>query len=793
MKLFQNRNLWVSKGAMYRFVEYQDNLSFKIKLSFFLATYLIFWITGFLVNEEASIAWRLFGLFVPILGIMFWGGLLGFVVYFISLAGIYGLMTWRGIPIMGSIAGPTFAITTLLMVTGFRKLILDLYRLRNHLRLLTDSVPVMISYIDREGRFQFCSTNHGKWMSSTPGNFIGKEMNDVWPPEAFSIIKPRLEAAFSGEEQSYELEHDFPDGIRRILKIVHVPDFDEKRKVRGLSTMVEDVTRQKLDENRLKESESNLLKAQEIAHLGSWEWDICRNTLHWSNEIFRIFGVRPQDFGATYESFIAFVHPNDREFVASSVDKAVNEGLEYNIEHRIVRPSGTVRHVHEQGEVIFDGDSRPLRMMGTVQDVTERKNAEEALRASEQRFRDFAESASDWLWEMGPDLRFTYFSKRMEEVVGVPISFHIGKSRLDLASQAEDTSYWDEHLGVLEKHLPFHDFRYWRKGHDGRLQYLSTSGKPVFGEGSQFMGYRGVGSDITAKKNTEDLLKFQEQQLIQADKMTSLGILVSGVAHEINNPTNFIMFNVPILQKLWSEIQPVLNDRCVEMNETTLAGMPVEKLNETVSRLLQGVSNGAERIRNIVANLKNFAQPSTNEEFIPLDLNKIIQSAVTLMSNEIKLNTDHFHMELEEDLQRFEGEFQKIEQVVINLLNNACQSLADKNHAVMVKTVSNREEQKISLIVADEGRGVSRENMKMIVDPFFTTKRDTGGTGLGLSVSYRIIKEHRGSLDFSSEEGGGTTVVVSLPAVLSSPPTGARSPAAAQPAPVPLSPARRKG
>jgi len=136
---------------------------------------------------------------------------------------------------------------------------------------------------------------------------------------------------------------------------------------------------------RLEHSEARLLEAQRVARMGSWDWNIVTNDLYWSDEIYRIFGLSPQQFGATYEAFLASVHPDDREFVQQRVDAAVHDNAEYHIDHRIKLPSGEVRHVHEQGEVTRDANGAPVRMVGTVTDVTERKRAEEALRLNEAR------------------------------------------------------------------------------------------------------------------------------------------------------------------------------------------------------------------------------------------------------------------------------------------------------------------------------------------------------------------------------------------------------------------------
>ena len=147
------------------------------------------------------------------------------------------------------------------------------------------------------------------------------------------------------------------------------------------------VEERKRIEEVLRKDQSSLAEAQRIAHLGNWDWNIVTNELRWSDEIYRIFGLTPQEFGATYESFLNSVHPDDRELVKKAVAEALYRGKPYSIEHRIILPDSTERIVHEQAGVTFDNAGKPIRMIGTVHDITERKRAEEALERSGEQLR----------------------------------------------------------------------------------------------------------------------------------------------------------------------------------------------------------------------------------------------------------------------------------------------------------------------------------------------------------------------------------------------------------------------
>lgn len=153
-----------------------------------------------------------------------------------------------------------------------------------------------------------------------------------------------------------------------------------------------------------------------------------------------------------------------------------------------------------------------LRTHELAAELEERKRVEEALRTSEARFRDFADSSTDWFWEMGPDLKFSYISERVEGVTGVPAAFHIGKSREDLAGESAADEKWQDHLRQMVDEKPFTDFRFLRRGHDGRLQHVSSSGKPIYDDDRNFAGYRGTGVDITDRVVAHDSLRAAEER-----------------------------------------------------------------------------------------------------------------------------------------------------------------------------------------------------------------------------------------------------------------------------------------
>jgi polar amino acid transport system substrate-binding protein len=271
--------------------------------------------------------------------------------------------------------------------------------------------------------------------------------------------------------------------------------------------------------------------------------------------------------------------------------------------------------------------------------------------------------------------------------------------------------------------------------------------------------------DQRTRSLTDALEKLREnqQQLVQADKMAALGVLVSGVAHEINNPNGLILLNVPILKKLNAEAMRVLDDVFREKGDFLLGGGAYSRIRDKLPRIVDVVEESAQRIRRIVDDLRDFSRVAPASDHQAFDLGEAARKASRLVGSSIHKATSRFSLDLAPDLPPVWGSPTRIEQVAVNLLLNACQALASPEAAIAVSTSVSDDGRSVVLTVADEGAGIAPEDLPRITDPFFTTKRASGGTGLGLSVSAGIVKEHGGSLDFVSQPGRGTTAHLSLP------------------------------
>ncbi len=271
------------------------------------------------------------------------------------------------------------------------------------------------------------------------------------------------------------------------------------------------------------------------------------------------------------------------------------------------------------------------------------------------------------------------------------------------------------------------------------------------------------------QKKSEDLaeanlkLLEKQKQLVQSEKLASLGQLVSGIAHEINNPVQFILGNIHIFKEAFEGIFPILDEYAVSHPDLTLARLKYFFFREHLPVLLNDIAKGAERIRNIIADLKTFARRDEGRLDEEVDLNEVARICQRLLYNKIK------RLKVEEDLDpnlaRVQGSPIKLEQVVMGTLINAAEALADRPEgAIRIITRNEDGGKSVRIAISDNGPGITEEVKRKIFDPFFTTKQRSGGTGLGLSITYGIIEEHHGRIEVESDPAQGTTFTYHLPA-----------------------------
>jgi PAS domain S-box-containing protein len=428
---------------------------------------------------------------------------------------------------------------------------------------------------------------------------------------------------------------------------------------------------------------------------------------------------------------------------------------------------------HRNGKLYWESAVlTPIRNVGggvsnflwVAEDVTEKRLAEDAAGETRERYQNLVEKIHDLVWEINADTYFTYLSPRSHDLLGYFPEELLGKTPFDLMPDSEAKRVRAAIAPVLARRRSFEHVESILSHRDGREVVFTTSGIPFHDPDGTFRGWRGVSRDITGLKKGEEEARARQAQLIHASRMASLGTMVSGVAHEINNPNNLIMVNAPMILQAWRDADRILESHHREDPHFSLGGLPYSEMRAIVPRLLQGVSDASHRIKGVVENLKGFSRPGPRDMECPIDVHKAIHTAVGILHHEITRGCQDFRVDYAPDPPIAKGCLQELEQVLINLIQNSLQALPDRARAIRISASTDRASGTVEIVVRDEGEGMTPDVLKNVTRPFFSTKRASGGLGLGLSVSRSIIEEHRGKLLFESDVGKGTTARVLLPA-----------------------------
>ncbi|MBU0674116.1 MAG: PAS domain-containing protein [Proteobacteria bacterium] len=363
-----------------------------------------------------------------------------------------------------------------------------------------------------------------------------------------------------------------------------------------------------------------------------------------------------------------------------------------------------------------------------------------------------------------PDFPFSHMSNVVKEITGyTPEQF------------LQDPRFWEKHLFPEDRSLAISCLEKLRKEDewkgeyrfqvaDGSYTWFANYLRARRGPKGELYYITGTWQDISEEKKLQLESEQRLQQVIQADKLASLGQVVAGVAHEINNPNSFITYNVPLLEESWETFLPIINEFCRQHPEKKAGNITLAEMTDEMGEIIAAIKTGSDRINTIVGKLKDFARL---DETVPdklVEINNIIQDSLAIVGAQARKLVGRITMELADGLPQFYGHYQKLEQVVANLILNAAQSIPSKEGGVIfIRSRYVKRLHAVLIELEDNGRGISADDVPHIFDPFFTTKRDHGGTGLGLSVSYGLIKEHNGRIAVMSRPGLGTKFTVFLP------------------------------
>ncbi len=502
-----------------------------------------------------------------------------------------------------------------------------------------------------------------------------------------------------------------------------------------------DIDEGKKAEDLLRRSEAHLAEAQRLSHTGAVAYNGTA-ILFASEETYHIWGFDPVQGLPSREVVFQRIHPGDRDWLNAQVRRAVGEKRRYSVAYRILLPDGTVKHLETIGQPVFSASGELVEIFATQTDVTERKRAEEALRESEGKFRDYAETASDWLWEIGPDYKFTLLT---ENAFGSNAADRIGTACWDHALDLEtDPEKWRLVRATLDSRQPFRDFVYCVLGGNGSPMYVKASGKPVFDADGQFRGYRGTGTDVTAlirAQEEHERLRQLESDLAHMNRLSMMGELAASLAHEIAQP-----------------IATARNNARAAMHFLNRSTPDPGEVREALGCVVDDADRAGQILDRIRDHIKK-APPRKQR----VDLNQAITDVIALAQGAIIENGVSVQTRLTEGLPHVQADGVQVQQVVLNLILNAAEAMGSSEEGVRELSIATEQHQAggVLVTVRDSGPGIDPGHLDRVFDAFYTTK--SSGVGMGLSICRSIINAHGGRLWADVNASGGALFQFTLP------------------------------
>jgi two-component system, cell cycle sensor histidine kinase and response regulator CckA len=578
----------------------------------------------------------------------------------------------------------------------------------------------------------------------------------AWTEKAYGkrmqLVLADIDRLYGLKERVHEGDYEVTtkSGDKRIWEFMSAPLGVLPDGRRMAISMAMDMTERRQVEAALKNSEERYSITLAAVDDGLWDWNIPTGMAVFSAGYYAILGYNAGEFPATYKAWREHVHPEEIDRVEEELTKSINSERGFIIDLRMKMKSGEWRWVSTRGKAVEkDQMGNAIRMVGTLSDITERKQTEDALRVSEQNYRTLADSGQALVWTSGPDMLCNYFNRVWLEFTGRSIERELGNGWAEGVHPDDLLQCVDIYTKAFDRRDKFSvEYRLLR--HDGEYRLILEDGCPRYDNNGEFIGYIGHCLDITERKQTEAKLHRTEERLRQSEKMEAIGQLAGGIAHDFNNILGGII------------------------GFTDLSLNLVDK-GSVLDKNLHKVLTAAERAKHLVKQILAFSRQGNPQKSIT-SLRPIIKEVLELLKSSIPSSVI-IKSDFQKDTNPVMADSTQIHQALLNLATNAVQAMKRKGtlsiklYRSFLQEVKQAESGSMKpgeytvIEVSDTGCGMDAVTQSRAFEPFYTTKAVGEGTGMGLSVVLGVVQSHGGDILIESEVGRGTTIRVFLPSV----------------------------
>ncbi|PYX46683.1 MAG: hypothetical protein DMG79_15710, partial [Acidobacteria bacterium] len=563
-------------------------------------------------------------------------------------------------------------------------------------------------------------------------------------PEDAGLVQQVIEqAAQYGNDFGHEYRLVMPDDSVKYIHVVAHALSDELDGIKFFGAVM-DITAAKQAEQALRRSESYLAEAQRLTHTGSGAWRVPGwDALYLSDEWYRIYGFDPKDGLSAWKDRLQRMHPEDRDRVQETKDRAISAKSDYEVDHRIVLADGTLKYTHTVGHPVLNASGEVEQFVCTMMDITERKKAEEALRQSETYLAEAQRLShtGSWAWNIGANRLF--WSVETFKIFGFDPNTTTATREIFMERVHPDDRV---SIDLIEAELyrgKDAEYNYRIVLPDGSVKYITSVAHPTLNDSSHVIELVGTVIDVTEHKKAEEAreaLRQTQADLARVSRVTTMGELMASLAHEVNQPIAATATDANTCLRWLARDTPNLEEARAAATRIT---KDVKRAAEIISRVRQLFQKGASQ-----------------REFV--DVNETIYEMISLLRGETTRYNILVETYLAADLPRVIADRVQLQQVLMNLMINSIEAMKDVDwpHELSIKSQA-AEDSQLMVSVSDTGVGLPPQQADQIFNPFFTTKGD--GTGMGLRISRSIIESHGGRLWAADNSPRGASFHFTLP------------------------------